>query len=211
MYIPPYFRNSDTADLVSFMREYSFALITSNGALVPMATHLPFVCEERDQHIFLLSHFSKANPHWQSLQDGSEVLIVFQGPHAYISPSNYEKKQNVPTWNYIAVHARGLIRIIRDEEDTRKVLEKMIGSYEPGYREQFDSLSGDYISGMIKGIVAFEVEVVQLEGKFKLSQNKTARERENIMHGLAGAGDTTAAAVADYMKSNEEKNKKHDA
>lgn len=202
MYIPNHFRNTDAVEMILFMRAHPFALIVNNGALVPQATHLPFACDERDGRLFLLSHFARGNPQWQSLKEGSEALVIFQGPHAYISPAHYEHRQNVPTWNFVAVHARGMIRLLHEEKHARTVLEKMIAAYEPAYREQFDGLSGDYISGMIKGIVAFELDVLQLEGKYKLSQNKTEREQQNIIDSLGQSDDGAARETAQYMQRN---------
>jgi transcriptional regulator len=192
MYIPPYFRNKNTAELLSFMKAHPFAVLCSNGETVPTVTHLPFVFREDGDKFFLVSHFAFANPHAKQLQDGSDALVIFTGPHAYISPSFYEKQENVPTWNYIAVHASG--KFHRKETDAEKetILKATIGSFEPGYITQYEQLSPQYLSGMLKGIVAFEIEVTQLEGKFKLSQNKTAAEREKI----AAAHDT----LAPYMK-----------
>jgi len=205
VYIPPYYRNTDLEELKTFMRAFPFALIASNGALVPQATHLPFVLHEREGRIVLRSHFAKANPHWQSLQDGSEALVVFQGPHAYVSPSNYEKAQNVPTWNYIAVHARGLIKLLHNDQDARALLEEMIRAYEPGWFAQWQALDRQYVANMIKGIVAFEIEVLQLEGKFKLSQNKTANERQTIAAQLGKSDDGAAQQIASHMQEQEKK------
>jgi transcriptional regulator len=102
MYIPPHFRQHDPEAAIAFMKRHPFAVIVSNGAEAPLATHLPFHTSEENGSIVLTAHFAKANPQWKTLSD---VLVIFSGPHAYISPSNYEKEENVPTWNYIAVHA----------------------------------------------------------------------------------------------------------
>src|SRR6218665_543935 len=109
MYIPPYYREEDKNKLTGFMLAHNFANLISSNNNVPVATHLPFVIEQRGEKLFLVSHMAKANPQWQNFAD-NELLIIFQGPHAYISPQHYEKQQNVPTWNYIAVHAYGKAR-----------------------------------------------------------------------------------------------------
>ena len=104
MYIPPYYQEQDEEKLISFMQAHNFANIISIKDGVPIATHLPFLIEKKENKLFLISHMAKANPQWQTFGQ-NELLIIFQGPHAYISPSHYEKQQNVPTWNYVAVHA----------------------------------------------------------------------------------------------------------
>ena len=200
MYIPAYYKETDFKTLLSYIQHNSFGVICSSGRGGIRATHLPFVAEERENRIVLTSHMSKANEHWKDLEAGSDLLIIFQGPHAYVSPSNYELKQNVPTWNYIAVHTYGKARMIPDKEGAVAVLEKTIGKYEQAFFEQWRELSADYKDAMIKGIVAFEIEVTKLEGKFKLSQNKTAKEKENIIHSFENSEDAVTRQLADEMK-----------
>lgn len=198
MYIPPYFRNKNQDELLAFMKAHPLAVICSNGDRVPLATHLPFSTREEGEKIFLISHFALANPHARELQEGSDVLVIFSGPDAYISPSLYDKTENVPTWNYIAVHAEGRLHLDNSDEGREKVLLSMISAFEPAYMQQWEQLSRDYISRMIKGIIAFEIEVTKLEGKFKLSQNKTAAEQERIAASLSGAH----AELSEQMKKN---------
>lgn len=180
MYIPNYYKETDIDKLFAFMQSHSFATLVSGGNNLH-ATHLPFVVEKREDNIYLVSHLAKANPQWKQFNDSNELLIIFQGAHGYVSPTHYESTQNVPTWNYIAVHAYGKAAIIEDTTAVICVLEKMIMSYEPAYYEQWKSLSQEYINGMLKGIVAFEIEVTKLEGKYKLSQNKTENEKQAII------------------------------
>lgn len=197
MYIPAHYKEEDQAKLLAFMQANSFALLVSHAQGL-LATHLPFVATEINGKVLLRSHMAKANPQWKEL--GGEVLVVFQGPHAYISPTLYEKKENVPTWNYIAVHAYGKVRLISEETEVRGLLEGMIREYEKGYLAQYKELPEDYIDKMIKGIVAFEIEVDRLQGKRKLSQNKTEQEQKNIIHSLENKPETKG--IADSMKSN---------
>lgn len=184
MYIPPHYRNTDMQELLAFMRAHPFAIITSNGENTPLATHLPFVIEEADGKIILISHLSAGNPHARVLQDTTEALVIFSGPHAYVSPSLYEKQENVPTWNYIAVHCSGPVKIDHSDAGKKKALEQMIHAFEPAYQLQWESLKPEYIAGMMKGIVAFSIELSNLEGKFKLSQNKTLAEQKRISESL---------------------------
>ena len=198
MYIPKHFEQKDKEKSIAFMRAYNFALLVSVKEDLPIATHLPFVIEEKDNIIILTSHLSKANEQWKTFAD-KEVLIVFAEPHAYISPTLYETKQNVPTWNYIAVHAYGKIKILNSNEEKLKVLHKQMQTFEADYIEQFKNLDNKYIDGLLKGIVAFEIIVTDLQSKEKLSQNKTANERNNIKQHLLDSDDNVKKKVGEQM------------
>ena len=199
MYIPPYYREDDKTKLFDFMQKHNFATLINSLNNLPIATHLPFVIEERENRFFLVSHMAKANPQWESFSN-DEVLVIFQGPHAYISPSHYEKQQNVPTWNYIAVHAYGKVRIINEPKEVLYLMERTIHTFEEKFFEQWKSLSPDYVNGMLKAIVAFEIEVTKLEGKYKLSQNKTKNEQQNIISAFEKSDDSIIKGIADEMK-----------
>lgn len=198
MYIPSYYQETNEDKLVGFMRAHSFALLASAQDSSVRATHLPFIVEKRDNKVYLVSHIAKANPQWNEF--GNELLIIFQGPHGYVSPAHYEKEQNVPTWNYIAVHAYGKASIVEEPVEVIKILEKMITNYEAGYYEQWKRLSDVYKNNMMKGIVAFEIEVIKLEGKYKLSQNKTEHEKAAIAKSFADSADPLQGELADEMK-----------
>lgn len=198
MYIPKHFEQKDNEKSIAFMRTYNFALLVSVKEDLPIATHLPFVIEEKDNIIVLTSHLSKANEQWKTFAD-KEVLIVFAEPHAYISPALYEKQQNVPTWNYIAVHAYGKIKILNSDEEKLKVLHKQMQTFEADYIEQFKNLDKKYINGLLNGIVAFEIIVTDLQSKEKLSQNKTAKERNNIKQYLLESDDDVKKKVGEHM------------
>lgn len=199
MYIPKHYIEDDTPTLVEFMKAHSFGVMVSivNGS--PWGTHLPFVIGQKEGKIILTTHMARANEQSKAVMD-SEALVIFQGPHSYISPSNYEKKLNVPTWNYVAVHAYGMPRVISDPRRTKEALEAMIGTYEKAYMHQWKELPADYIDNMIKGIVAFDIEVTRLQGKYKLSQNKTINEQRNIISSLESSTEPTASEVARLMK-----------
>jgi transcriptional regulator len=200
MYTPSYYKEADFQKLLAFMQHHPFALLCSSGDGGLMGTHLPFIVEEKEQRLCITSHMAKPNPQGKELESGTELMLVFQGPHGYVSPSNYELKQNVPTWNYIAVHAYGKAKMITSPEDSVVVLEKMIGTFEPAFRNQWNELTDKYKEEMLKGIVSFEIEVTKLEGKFKLSQNKKKTERENIIHSFETNGDEAAREIAKEMK-----------
>jgi transcriptional regulator len=199
MYIPGHFKEEDHEQLIAFMREYNFASLVSVSGAKPIATHLPFVIREENGKLFLVAHMAKANPQWETLS-ANEALVIFQGPHAYISPKHYEKQQNVPTWNYIAVHAYGNTRLISDSKELFALMETTIRSFESGFMSQWKDLSPSYVEGMLKAIVGFEIEVTKLEGKFKLSQNKTTTEQKNIIAELEDSKDPLKEGIASEMK-----------
>lgn len=198
MYIPNNFSITDQNEILAFMKAYSFATIISAKENMPTATHLPFIVSTREDKVILTSHFAKANDHWKELET-NKSLIIFNQPHAYISPSHYERELNVPTWNYIAVHAYGDARIIIDEQSTFDVLEATINNYEAGYKNQWDNLPFDYKMKLTKGIVAFEVTVTDLQAKKKLSQNKSEKEQKNIIDSLSLSEDKNERDIAAYM------------
>lgn len=205
MYTPSHFNFSDHGEIVAFMRRFNFATIVSQVEALPFATHLPFVVEESGEgNIRLLAHFAKANPQWKSLV-GQTALVIFSEPHAYISPSLYEKEQNVPTWNYVAVHAYGQATLITDEGATFDLLEKQIHAFEQAYLEQWRRLSQDYKNAMVKGIVAFEIPVEKLEAKRKLSQNKSENDRKNVMNHLLDSDSDTVRQIGGYMENQYQK------
>src|ERR1051326_2663749 len=204
MYIPHYYKEEDRAKLIGFMRAHSFGVLISAGEYIH-GTHLPFLIEERGEELYLLTHLAKANPQWTEFTKGKELLAIFTGPHGYVSPSNYEKKESVPTWNYVAVHVYGNPVIIADNERTVALLERTIDTFEKAYRDHWEHLPADYKQKMIKGIVAFEMKVTKLEGKYKLSQNKTRNERENIIRAFEKNGDGISNEVAAFMKQDLEK------
>lgn len=198
MYIPKEFEQNDQKKSIAFMQAYNFAIVISIKKDIPIATHLPFIIEERENKIVLLSHLSKANEQHKTFLD-KDVLVIFSEPHAYISPTLYEKKQNVPTWNYVSVHAYGKVKILDSNEEKLKVLHKQMQFYEANYLEQFKTLDQKYIDGLLKGIVAFEIEVTKLQSKEKLSQNKTTNERATIKKHLEESDDTIKNDVGKLM------------
>jgi transcriptional regulator len=200
MYIPGFNTFQDKQEVISFMRKYSFGTIITAVDNLPVATHLPFLVDEKDGQIIISSHFAKANPQVLDV-DGNTNLIIFTEPHAYISPKNYEKDANVPTWNYIAVHAYGKARLLNGEQEHINLLERTINNYDAGYFSQWQNLPDDYKSKMIKGIVGFEIIVTDLQAKSKLSQNRSEVEKENIIHSLSESRSESEREIALYMSS----------
>src|SRR3981189_1385300 len=146
---------------------------------MPVATHLPFLLDAgRGPYGTLMAHMARANLQWKTFNGEQEALVIFQGPHAYISPSWYEVELSVPTWNYAAVHAYGILEIIEDNAVLYDLLKALIQTHEARFERPWDfQLPDDYLQKMMRGIVGFEIQITRLEGKFKMSQNRTAGEQ----------------------------------
>ena len=200
MYTPSFNKFEDRQEVISFMRRYSFGTVVSVANGLPVATHLPFLIDEKDGQIIISSHFAKANPQSLAIPD-QDVLVIFMEPHAYISPKHYEKDANVPTWNYIAVHAYGKARLLETEHQHEQLLEHTINTFEESYYTQWMSLPQEYRSKMIKGITGFEITVTNLQAKRKLSQNRSETERDNIINTLSKSANTQEKDIAAYMEA----------
>ncbi len=199
MYTPKQFEEKDRAKLVEFMMEYNFAAIVNSTKNRYWATHLPFLIEESGGEIILKAHMAKANPQWANFKPDEDVLVIFQEPHAYISPKLYEDPVSVPTWNYIAVHAYGIPEILSSVEERVSLLEDSFKVFESAFKEQWDVLPADYKSELLDGIVAFRIKITDIEGKFKLSQNRTVGDRTRIAENLAAKEDKVKSDIADFM------------
>ncbi len=200
MYIPKHFEEKDHAKLVEFMKEYNFAAIVNSTKKRYWATHIPFLVEEANGEVILKAHMAKANPQWVNFRDDEEVLVIFQEPHSYISPKLYENKVSVPTWNYIAVHAYGIPQILPTLEDRISLLEDSFKVFESSFKDQWNTLPNDYKNELLDGIVAFKIRLTNIEGKFKLSQNRTIGDRERIITSLDNKDDNIKKDIAKYMK-----------
>lgn len=199
MYTPNHFQFRDNAEIIAFMKQYSFATIVTVKDNVPIATQLPFVINDSQDKLMLSAHFAVANEQSKYIEANTS-LVIFTEPHAYISPVHYDKRESVPTWDYIAVHAYGKAKIIEDEAAKIGALEQMIRFYEKDYLQQWESLSDKFKKGMVKGIVAFEMMVTDLQGQMKLSQNKTETERHRIAEHLTKSAHTAEKEIADYIR-----------
>jgi transcriptional regulator len=200
MYIPKTNLTTNKNEIVAFMQRFSFASIVTTKDNFPTATHLPFLITLKEDEVVLTSHFAKANEQWKDVEAVTN-LVIFNEPHAYISPTHYDTALNVPTWNYIAVHAYGQAKLITEPEKTLKLLEATIDNYEPAYRQQWDNMPEDFKTKMAKGIVAFEIVVTDLQAKKKLSQNKSDNEKEKIVAALSKSDDTNEKLIAEYMQN----------
>ena len=200
MYIPEHFRVREQATAVAFMRANPFAILVSTTADGPFASHVPVVIRENDARLTFRGHVAKANPHWRYIEQQPNTLTIFHGPHAYISPSNYTTQENVPTWNYGAVHAYGEARVYSAPEDLLNMLHDLIPTFEAAYQQQWESLSEAYQTRMLGHIVGFEIAVEKIEAKFKLSQNRTPEEQANVIRSLETAEDTAVSGVSRLMR-----------
>jgi transcriptional regulator len=199
MYIPEFNRIEDQAAAIAFMRANPFAIVVSDNDGTPFATHLPVLVAEASGHIIVRAHVAKANPHWKMLEL-QDSLVIFHGPHAYISPALYEIRESVPTWNYATVHAYGRGKILPADTDKHQVLAELISQFDSAYLDQWKSFDEQYRSRMLNHIVAFEIAVTRLETKFKLSQNRTKDEQENVIQALGGSPDPAVSGVAELMR-----------
>lgn len=200
MYIPEHFRVRHHEDAIAFLRANPFAILISTTDDGPFATHLPLFVHEAEEKLTLRGHVAKANPHWRYLEQQPECLTIFHGAHSYISPSNYTTRESVPTWNYAAVHVYGNARVFSSPEDLLSMLHELMGTFEPAYASQWASLDEAYRERMLRQIVGFEIEVTKLEGKFKLSQNRTRDDQENVIASLEKAEDTVISGVSRLMR-----------
>ncbi len=207
MYLPAAF-NEDRIDVMhAFMRETAFAtLVTPTGATL-IASHLPLLIDAAPEPFGKLrGHVARANPHWRALAERGESLAIFVGPQSYVSPNWYPSKREhgkvVPTWNYVAVHAYGTARTVEDRDWLRRLVEDLTGLHESGFAAPWrvGDAPPEFIEGMLKGIVGFEIELTRVEGKWKLSQNRPAADRDGTIAGLRQRSDPASLSVAAAME-----------
>jgi transcriptional regulator len=196
-YIPKHFRVDDREALVAFARANAFATLVTAGADGLDVSHVPLhVVVAPDGAVTLQGHVARANTHWKSLEAGHETLAIFNGPHAYISPSWYVNHPSVPTWNYATVHARGTAKLM-DDEGLKQLIGTLSAHYEGGRPKpwRMADLASDYVDMMVRAIVGFEIAVTSLEGKFKLSQNRKANDLPGVLAELEAGGEGATAAL----------------
>ena len=202
MYIPELYKNENREEIESFIHQNGFAILVNQTQGKLWATHTPLLLETReDGKLILTGHISKANPQALSFNDNDEVLAIFSGAHAYISSSWYDH-ENVPTWNYLAVHVYGKVRVYNHEE-ALDFLKKLVDKYEAKSKNpiRVENLS-EKTMREARGIVAFEIEITNLEAQKKLSQNRDDKNYRNIITELEKTKENQALAVAEAMKKN---------
>jgi transcriptional regulator len=195
MYIPSNMKMETNSEAHDFIDEFSFGIIVSESL---SATHLPFVLEaEQGSSGVLYSHFAKANPHWQEI-DGTEVLVIFNGPHGYISPSWYAQGPAVPTWNYVSVHVFGTITLL-DENSTIEVVEQAMQKYDPSLLSERKIVTNEFRDKLLSGIVGFKLEISRIEGKLKLGQHRKPEDQLGVYQALTSSQDLGSQNLANYM------------
>jgi transcriptional regulator len=198
MFIPNKFKMTELADKHKFIAEYGFGVVMSSASGLS-ATHLPFVLKKNEgEQGVLYAHCAKANPHWKSLE-GQNVLVIFTGPHAYISPSWYNSKPAVPTWNYTAVHAYGVASLL-NPQDTLNAVDQVVQKYEPQLLIDRDIVTDQIKHQMLAGIVGFKIELTKIEGKLKLGQNRSKADQAGIYKALNKSQDLNELDLAKYMQ-----------
>jgi transcriptional regulator len=204
MYLPRVFAVEDVPTLHGFMEQFSFAsLITQNeGKLI--GSHIPFVLDrETGAHGRLRGHVAVGNPQLAHLKSGSEALVMFQGPHSYISPSWYAAQENVPTWNYTAVHAYGRPRML-DRDRLIALLKDLVHQNEASFDQPWDfDPQARWIEKMLPQIAAFEIPIERLEGKFKLNQNRALADRRRVVEVLSASDDPAQRHMAELIQQAE--------
>jgi len=200
MYSPKEFTEDNLDVLQSVMRAHGWAILVGCGEGAPTATHLPFMLDAtRGDNGTLVSHMAKANPHWQTFEDAAEALVIFWGPHAYISPSWYENQPSVPTWNYVTVHAYGTPRLIEGEAAVIKAQKNLVANYEGENGWRLEDQPEEFVKGMLRGIVTFEIPISRLEGKFKISQNREGNDIPGIIVGLSNRAEGDDLTIAEML------------
>lgn len=196
MYIPDHFKETDPERLVALLRDYPFGMLVTVRAGLPCVNHIPLLYERRqDGTQVLRGHVAKANPQWQDLAENQTALVVFQGPHAYVSPRWYEIP-GVPTWNYAVVHVYGKARLLHDASALEALLVQLTTVYESTQSTPWKpELSGEHREKLLGMIVGFEIEIQEMQGKFKLSQNRPENDRHNVIQQLQKSPFTSAVAT----------------
>jgi transcriptional regulator len=200
MYVPEPFNVADDREVLEFVRRYEFATVVSSAPL--LATHIPVAVRRNVDGLVVFGHVARANPHWKVMDGTRESLVIFHGPHAYVSPTWYATAPAVPTWNYAVVHAYGRPRANEDPAFVEEHLRELLRRYEArrGQLWSLDELPADYRTRQLSRIVGFEMPVERLEAKFKLGQNRPRADRLGAIAGLETEGTAEAQTLAAFMR-----------
>jgi len=210
MYLPEHFRVDDPEVIFEFAERHGFALLTTVHEGVPFTSHLPLLVERNfGTQGRIVGHMARANPQWRDAA-GQKGLVVFVGPHAYVSPTWYAEPNTVPTWNYTAVHAYGRLEIDEDPQTLREIAARTTARYEAG-RDPAWQLDADspLVAGLVRQIVGFRMTVERWEAKFKLNQNHSPARRERVMAGLEAEEDSDGRKIAAMMRESDARRKEN--
>lgn len=202
MYVPPSFHVSDGRTLESFIGRYGFATLITSSSEGLNASHIPVMLRTRGDAQSLIGHVARANNQWRAFDGKAEALAIFHGPHAYISPTWYATSPAVPTWNYAAVHVYGKPNAPEDRDFTRAALIELVAKYGRTRNNPWrtEGLTPDVFDKLASAIVAFEMPIERIEGKFKLGQNRSREDREGMLAGLRAEGTSDAELLATFIQ-----------
>lgn len=201
MHIVNYFREENRERILEFIRRNDFATLVAYDGAKPVASHLLMEALDDGDNLRINGHMSKANPLWKMFEKNPEVLVVFQGPHSYISPTWYNHV-NVPTWNYQSVHVYGKPRVITDRTESYGILKRLIDRYETNTPYKLETLPSDFVEKEMRGIAAFQIEVTEIEASYKLSQNRDEASYRSIVTQLEKRTDSYSHEIAAAMRQN---------
>ena len=206
MYVPSSFDVSDQGVLDSFIRRYAFATLVTSSSGAPIVSHIPIMLRRNGERGSLIGHVARANDHWRALNGSQDSLAIFHGPHAYVSPTWYATSPAVPTWNYAVVHVCGKPQVSTDPDFTRTALADLVAEYE-SWRDRpwrAADLAPDVLDKLVGAIVAFEMPIEKIEGKFKLGQNRSRDDRLGMLSGLETEGTSDADLLAKFIRDHVE-------
>ena len=204
MYIPRLFEERDQTRLFDLMRTHNFATLVTAVNNTPQITHLPFIVEPgQGLNGTLFGHFARGNAHWKSFRSGDPATVIFQGPHSYVSPRWYRDQSNVPTWNYAVVHVNGPVELLRDKSAVLDIVSRLTGYHEQEAQDPWlVSNAGKSLDRLLSAIVGFRIPIQTMEGKFKLSQNRSVINQRAVMGKLARSSNPSIKGVAELMRYN---------
>mgnify|MGYP002136050831 CR=1 FL=1 len=203
MYSPTHYQENRPDLIFEAIRRYSFATVISMGKEGPFVSHLPLLLENDGSAPALVGHCARANPQWRHFSEGQEITAIFHGPHAYISPAWYQPQaDNVPTWNYVAIHAKGTAQIIESSDQTFQILRTIVRHFESSYGTNWDlpDPSNVELDALVKAIVGFRIDIKDIQAKFKLSQKQPAADRSKVIEELPKVAGSEGSALVEYMR-----------
>jgi transcriptional regulator len=204
IHIPEHFAEHDIARLHALVRTHNFATLVSAHQGEIQVSHLPFLLDAKGK--LLRAHMARANPQWRTFSPEREVVVIFHGPHHYVSPAWYASHPSVPTWNYVVAHVQGRPRLIEDRDRLAALLRELVTRHEAASSRPWKmDLPPDYQDKMLSAIVGFEIEITRLDGKFKLSQNRPESDQPLVIEALERLGSDDALGVAALMRENQGK------
>lgn len=203
MYNLPYFKEKDEKEVLLFMQQNPFVILSGVDAdHKPVATHIPVLLEQKENALYLYGHVMRNTDHHKAFEKNPNVLAIFTGAHTYVSASLYSNPQQASTWNYITVHAKGTLHFLNDDEVLLDILKRTTSHFENNIHSPslIEKLPNDYVTRLMKAIVAFEIKVTTVENVFKLSQNRDEKSYENIIEHLSNKDEDSTIIAAEMKK-----------